>query len=296
MKAVAYASGAATLLFMMGLFAYSTVTQSPLPSGGAARFVIIAIVAFGAALASGFLGGDAAAKGSIPLKYATEHPFTFSLTGGVAVFVIVFSLANFLYPAEDDVVPEVRITSDPIAGVYADEAVTLSAVVDDGRPGDTVAWHATAGRVDPREGATTTFIATGLAANTAVTVSADLVSGSAIPDRVDFNVRAGPRMPEHELGEIVARFDPAQHLHVVFDDAHLRRLVVPERTAPSPQAYFAGVCRESACLVCTPDADELLRRQADPDTPKVERLVLAAGGNGRLEPVAEGSEALRCVQ
>ena len=296
MKAVAYASGAATLAFMMVLFGYSTLTGSPLPSGGTERFVIIAIVAFGAALSSAFLGGDAAAKGSIPLKYATEHPLTFGVTGGVAVFVIVFVLASIVYPVGDDVVPEVRITGDPVTGVFADEAVTFSAVVDGGRPGDTIAWNASAGRVDPREGPATTFIASGLAANTAVTVSADLASGTAIPDRVDFRVRAGPRMPEHELGVIVGHFDPTQHLDIVFDDARLRRLVVPERTAPSPQAYWAGVCRESACLACSPDADELLRRQADPSEPKVERLVLALGGNGRLEPVAEGSERLECVQ
>ena len=267
MKAIAYAAGATTLLFMMGLFAYSTVTQRPLPSGNTERFVIIAIVAFGAALASGFLGGEAAAKGSIPFKFATKHPFTFSLTGGVAVFVIVFALGSVLYPDDDDAVPEVRITSDPIAGVYADEAITLAAVIENGGSGDAVAWHSTAGRVEPREGSTTTYFATGLAANTPVTVTADVASATAIADRADFHVRGGPRMPEHALGEIVARFDPTQHLHVVFDDARLRQLVVPARTAPSPQAYWAGVCRESACLECTPDAEELLWGQGDPGTP-----------------------------
>ena len=296
MKAIAYAAGALTLLFMMGLFAYSTVTQSPLPSGTTERFVIIAIVAFGAALASGFLGGEAAAKGSIPFRFATKHPLTFSMTGGIAVFVIVFALGSVLYPDDDDAVPEVRITSDPVTGVYADEAVTLTAVIVDGRPGDVVAWHASAGRVEPREGTSTTFIATGLAANTRVSVTADLASGTAIPDRVDFQVRGGPRMPEHELGAIVARFDPVQHLDVAFDDPRLRQLVVPARTAPSPQAYWAGLCRESACLECTPDAAELLRAQADPATPKVSRLVLAAGDAGRLEPIADGSESLRCVR
>jgi hypothetical protein len=47
-------------------------------------------VAFCVACSAAFLGGDAVAKGKIPLPFFKDSPVQFSITSGIAAFVIVF--------------------------------------------------------------------------------------------------------------------------------------------------------------------------------------------------------------
>jgi hypothetical protein len=83
--------GIATLLFFMGLLLLAIYgRQIPCDS----RFLVATVVAFGAALSSAFLGGAAAAHGAIPLPIAKEHPLGFSLSGGIAVLVLLFIISN----------------------------------------------------------------------------------------------------------------------------------------------------------------------------------------------------------
>jgi hypothetical protein len=81
--------GGVTLLFFMALavaalFGHEVPTES--------RFLVLVVLAFGAAMAAGFLGGKAAAEGKIPFT-----PIAVSTTGGVAVLVIVLLLGYYLY-------------------------------------------------------------------------------------------------------------------------------------------------------------------------------------------------------
>jgi hypothetical protein len=86
--------GGLTLLFLMALVA-SEVIGHPVPPNG--RFLVVAVLGLGAALSGGFLGGDAATKGNIPLPFAKEHPIAFSASGGVAILVIVLLIGYYVY-------------------------------------------------------------------------------------------------------------------------------------------------------------------------------------------------------
>lgn len=85
--------GGLTLFFLMGLIVASIARyQVPQESKG----LVSLFFALGLGLSTAFLGGDAAAKGKIPLsdKYS---PIQFSATGGIAVVIIVLLLMHFLY-------------------------------------------------------------------------------------------------------------------------------------------------------------------------------------------------------
>lgn len=86
--------GALTLLFFMGLILLA-IFGHEIPCES--RFLVATVVAFGAALSVAFLGGAIAAKGVIPLPFATEHPVSFSATGGAAILVLLLILGNSLY-------------------------------------------------------------------------------------------------------------------------------------------------------------------------------------------------------
>lgn len=89
--------GTITLLFFMGLVLLSVFgRQVPCDS----RYLVVTVIAFGAALSVGFLGGAAAAKGGIPLPFAREHPLTISVSGGIGVLVILLALGNHLFSKE----------------------------------------------------------------------------------------------------------------------------------------------------------------------------------------------------
>jgi hypothetical protein len=89
--------GIIVLAFFMGIVLL-TMSGHPLPS--TARFPIISVLALGVALAAAFLGGDATAKGNIPIPFAKDNPVAFAVGGGIAAFVIVFLIASYEFPSE----------------------------------------------------------------------------------------------------------------------------------------------------------------------------------------------------
>lgn len=89
--------GGVTILFLMALIILGVFGRE-VPSGY--RFLIVSVIALGLALSSAFIGGDAAAKGQIPIPLLNQHPLTFSVAGGVATFIIVLLLGNLLYSSK----------------------------------------------------------------------------------------------------------------------------------------------------------------------------------------------------
>jgi hypothetical protein len=87
---------AVTLVFFMILVILS-VFGNTIPEN--ASFPIASVLALGLAFASAFMGGDAAAKGQLPSPFLNKYPVQFSITGGIAVFVIVFLFGIELYPS-----------------------------------------------------------------------------------------------------------------------------------------------------------------------------------------------------
>ncbi|HLG57882.1 MAG TPA: hypothetical protein VI485_21230 [Vicinamibacterales bacterium] len=124
-----YAAGGVTLLFFM----YVATSQQVQPT-----FAHVIVTALGVALAAAFLGGDAAAKGSLPIPLLKEQPMAFTVGGGIATFVIVLVLGSALFLGQDPrarvsvrAVPEVvSIAPLPEAerakypGIYGFQAVT----------------------------------------------------------------------------------------------------------------------------------------------------------------------------
>jgi Fic family protein len=88
------ASGGFTLLFFMGLILLSTFGHS-VPKDS--RFLVVIVLALTGGLSAGALGGNASARGTIPLPGANEHPLTVALTGGIAVLVILLILGARLF-------------------------------------------------------------------------------------------------------------------------------------------------------------------------------------------------------
>ena len=79
------------VLVLFAVFGYEVPCNS--------RFLITLLFSFNAALATAFIGGVAAAKGSIPLldaKYVVE----FSATGGVAVLIILMLITPSVYRSD----------------------------------------------------------------------------------------------------------------------------------------------------------------------------------------------------
>ena len=91
-----FISGIATLIYLMGLLLLLVIFRLHVSS--IAGFILSSILAFGAALSCAFLGGSAAAKGQLPIPGGTNRAIEFSITSGIAVFVIVFILSNILFP------------------------------------------------------------------------------------------------------------------------------------------------------------------------------------------------------
>lgn len=90
--------GTLTLLFLMALVLMAAFGNE-VPAGS--RFLVVSVLAFGAGLASAFLGGAAAATGRIALPLAYKHPLEFSATGGIGVLLLVMVLGNTLYGSND---------------------------------------------------------------------------------------------------------------------------------------------------------------------------------------------------
>lgn len=89
--------GALTLLYMMALALLLIFLDLEITSD--ARTILIMVLAIGLALAFSFIGGHAAASGTVPLL--SRHPLKFSTGGGMAVFLIVFFTAKVAWTSED---------------------------------------------------------------------------------------------------------------------------------------------------------------------------------------------------
>ena len=88
------AFGGLTLLFFMSLVVFSLVGKPP-PTD--ARFLIVIVLALSGGLSAGFLGGNASAKGSIPLPGAERHPVRYAFAGGAAVLIVLLILGKVLF-------------------------------------------------------------------------------------------------------------------------------------------------------------------------------------------------------
>lgn len=88
--------GAFAVLFFALLTILATLDRQ-LPKDG--RWLAIIVLALSGALSSGFFGGTASARGSLPITIAgnTEHPVRFSLTGGAAVLILLLILGAKLF-------------------------------------------------------------------------------------------------------------------------------------------------------------------------------------------------------
>lgn len=91
--------GGLTFLFFMMLLLMSIFDKS-LPQTATTKFLVITFLALGVALAFAFIGGDAAAKGRIPVPFFNSNPVEFSVAGGIAVFIIVLLIGNAVYKVE----------------------------------------------------------------------------------------------------------------------------------------------------------------------------------------------------
>jgi fido (protein-threonine AMPylation protein) len=86
--------GGLTLLFFMALILLSVQGKSP-PSD--ARFLIVIVLALSGGLSAGFLGGNASARGSIPIPGAKQHPLRYAFAGGAAVLIVLLVLGKLLF-------------------------------------------------------------------------------------------------------------------------------------------------------------------------------------------------------
>jgi uncharacterized membrane protein len=91
-QAAGFICGVLTLVFFMALVVGSLFGHV-IPKES--RFLVSIVFALGCALATTFLGGEAAASGKIPI--GKENPLAISATGGIAVLVIVLVLAYQFY-------------------------------------------------------------------------------------------------------------------------------------------------------------------------------------------------------
>ncbi|POF27772.1 hypothetical protein [Roseibium marinum] len=89
--------GGFTLLFLMGLVLLSIAGHEvPCRSTNLVNIVL----SFGAAMSVAFIGGNAAAKGHLPLPGLKNTPMIVSASGGIAVLVIMLILTSNLFPSE----------------------------------------------------------------------------------------------------------------------------------------------------------------------------------------------------
>ena len=94
MQVVGAFMGFMTLGFFM-LLVLAALLGFEVPSGS--RPLIVIVFSLGTALAFGFMGGSASAKGTLPIPLLNKSPLRVALGGGVAVFVIAFALGMALY-------------------------------------------------------------------------------------------------------------------------------------------------------------------------------------------------------
>lgn len=91
-----YSAGILTLLFFMAIAVVPSITDRDIRCS--ARFPVVAVLALGAALAAGAIGGSATAKGSLPIPgLGDRDPVVIATGGGIAVLIIVLLLGYQMY-------------------------------------------------------------------------------------------------------------------------------------------------------------------------------------------------------
>jgi hypothetical protein len=132
-----YAAGLLTLLFLMALVVAGIMTYG-VPCN--TRMLVVFVISLGLALASSFIGGDQAAKGSLPIPFVKEHPIAFTVTAGVAVFVVALLLGFYTYAKDCKDEPRVGHLGVDLYGTsigpgqpqYGESFVTI--IPDRGKP------------------------------------------------------------------------------------------------------------------------------------------------------------------
>jgi hypothetical protein len=112
-----YAAGAVTLLFFM----YVALFQPAQPI-----FAHVIVTALGVALAAAFIGGDAAAKGSVPIPWIKNDPMAFTVAGGIGTFVIVLVLGWALFLNNASPSPRARVSVRAIPETIRVEPLTVA--------------------------------------------------------------------------------------------------------------------------------------------------------------------------
>jgi len=93
-----FAIGLLTLLFFMNL----VIRGRSIPCDQ--RFLVVVVFAFGAAMASSFIGGWATAQGKLPLAVNRANVIGVSAGGGIAVLIILLVLGKTLYECKAEAV------------------------------------------------------------------------------------------------------------------------------------------------------------------------------------------------
>jgi hypothetical protein len=62
-----------------------------------ARYLVIIVLALSAAVSAAFIGGNASARGVIPVSTLNEHPLAVAFTGGIAVLIALLLLGSYLF-------------------------------------------------------------------------------------------------------------------------------------------------------------------------------------------------------
>ena len=123
-----YAIGVGTLLFLMYLVLRTQGIDCD------RRFLVVAILALGIAMAFSFIGGSAKAEGKLPLPEKWS-PVTFAVSGGIAAFLIVLLAGWQMYkcdPAAPPVDPVVTTTDTATTAATDTSAETLSLSLPEG--------------------------------------------------------------------------------------------------------------------------------------------------------------------
>lgn len=91
-------AGFATAFIFLAFLMYLILRGTPLDYG--MRMLVTLAMSLTLALSFSFFGGEAAARGNIPLPGAQEHPVAFAVKGGFAVFVVSFLIIFWVYGKE----------------------------------------------------------------------------------------------------------------------------------------------------------------------------------------------------
>ncbi|MBV9180293.1 MAG: hypothetical protein JO356_03200 [Acidobacteria bacterium] len=67
----------------------------PVPAD--ARYLVVIVLAIMGSLSAGFIGGNASARGSLPLPVGNDPPLAVAFTGGIAVLIGVPILGKYLF-------------------------------------------------------------------------------------------------------------------------------------------------------------------------------------------------------